>query len=64
MNNVYSTTFKELIECIQRKTKDWIQALDKLHFVPIISIYHPVLVKETYMKYIASSQAMPTGKIN
>jgi len=44
------------------KTKGGFRQLDKLRLVLIISIYHPALVKETYMKNAASSQATPTGK--
>ena len=53
---------KNCLSAYNEKPKAGFRPLDKLHFVLIISTYHPALVKEAYMKNTVSSQAIPTGK--
>lgn len=48
---------KNCFSVYNEKPKVGFRLLDKLHFVLIIGIYYPGLVKETYMKYPVPSYA-------
>lgn len=55
---------KNCFSVYNEKPKVGFRLLDEFHFVLLIGIYHPALVKEIYMKNPAPSQAILMGKTN